>query len=335
MFDNNMVKTIKVGDIVAEPGTKAFGYLKVDETNGITTSLPIGIVNGAKDGPTISLTGCTQGSTYTGPEAAIRIWRETDPKELCGAIITVPVVNVPLFNAKAMRQNPIDGKIIERQAFPGNPDGTSSFVIAHKLFTEVILQSQYHIDFRGGDLDESETHFILYSVTGNKEVDDEQHAIAKICGQKLIFRTKWREARKSGLSGAALDRGVVSVIAMLCRGMGEYLESDIIANIEFATNVMKYLKMIPGEVTPVEDQLVFDQSGRITATHGGIWHPTIGWANLLEKGQVTGYVKDLKGDVLQEVVSPIDGVVHVLKPARMIHKGETLYSYQTLKKAWD
>jgi hypothetical protein len=46
-------------------------------------------------------------------------------------------------------------------------------------------------------------------------------------------------------------------------------------------------------------------------------------------------VKDLKGDVLQEVVSPIDGIVHVLKPARMVHKGETLYSYQTLKKAWD
>ncbi len=330
-----MSTIIQVGDIKAERGTKAFGYLKIDETNGMTISLPIGIVNGAKPGPILSLTGCTQGSTYTGPEAAIRIWRETDPKELCGAIITVPVVNVPLFNARVTRQNPIDNRIIERQCFPGNPEGTNSFVIAHKLFSEVILKSQYHIDFRGGDLDEVETHFILYQVTGNKEIDDEQNAIAKICGQKYLFRVNWNESRRSNLSGSAVANGVVSVIAMCCRGMGEYLESDITVNVEFATNVMKYLKMIPGEVKPVENQLVFDKPGRITAKHGGLWHPKIGWASLLKEGQVIGHVKDLKGDVLQEVISPVDGIVHVLKPARVVHKGETLYSYQTLKPAWD
>jgi uncharacterized protein len=325
---------IEVGEVKAQKGSKAFGYLKVEETNGEKISLPVGILNGAKKGPILSLTGCTQGSTYTGPEACARIWKNTDLNKLSGAIIMVPVVNVQLFNARIVRQNPWDGKIIERECFPGNPEGTISFRIADKLFKEVILKSSHHIDFRGGDLDECETHFILYTKIGTEKIDKELDAIAKICGMKYIYQVPWNDSRKSNLSGAALEKGVISVVLMGARGVGELPESDVTVNLEFVNNVMMYLKMIPGTVKPLPQQFIFDKAGRITAKLGGIWQPTIGWGETFKKGQVTGYVKDLKGDILQEVVSPVDGIVHVLKPYRVVRPGETLYSYQTLKEAW-
>lgn len=330
-----MLDPLQIGDIEVKPGEKVFEYLKVYEANGITTSLPVGIVYGKNPGPTICLTGCTQGSTYTGPEAATRIWNQVDPKKLNGVIITVPVVNVPLFYARVPRRSPVDNKIIERECFPGKPEGTLSEVIAYRLLNDIILKSDYHVDFRGGDLDEDETHFILYHITGNKEMDKKLDDIARISNMEYLFKVPLTEARKSNLGGAAVDKGVVSVVCMCARGLGMIIEEEIQKNIEFATNIMKYLKMIEGEVKPYPGkQYVFDKPGRMTAKYGGIWYPKIKWGEKVKRNQVTGYIKNLKGEILQEFVNPDDGVLHIIKPARVVHIGETVYAFQTLKEAW-
>src|SRR3990170_776404 len=215
-----------IGEIRAKKGEKAFGYLKVDDANATVINLPVGIVNGARPGPTMSFTGCSGGSTYPGIEAAIRLWRETDPRDLHGAIISVPVVNVPMFRAKVPRVNPIDNKNITQQCFPGRLDGTLSEAIAHVLFNKVILRSNYHIDFRGGDLDEIETESMTYMLIGNEKIDDELNAIAKISGQKWLQRSQYTESRKGSLMAQALLHGVVSFVAMMAKGMGEVPEED-------------------------------------------------------------------------------------------------------------
>jgi predicted deacylase len=330
-----MSSNIEIGNNVVKKGEKAFFYLEVDDSNSTTTKLPVGVINGEKPGPTMSFTGCSGGSTYPGVEAAIRLWRELDPKELSGNIISVPVVNVPMFRAKTPRASPIDNKRLNFVCFPGSLDGTISDAIAYVLFNEVILKSDYHIDFRGGDLDEIETESMTYMLIGNEKIDNELNNIAKISGQKWLQRSQYSERRKNSLIAQALLHGVVSIVAMMAKGMGEVPESDVIKDMEFAKKVMKYLKMIPGKVEPFPGkQFFFTGAGVVSVKNGGIWHPLVTRSDPIKKGQVTGYVKDLKGDILEEVISPIDGICHVLHPVRVLNKGDVVYSWRTIEEAW-
>jgi predicted deacylase len=326
---------IKIGNIKARKGERVFGYLKVDDAHATTTSLPVGILKGENPGPTLCFTGCTGGSTYPGVEACIRLWKETDPNSLNGTIISVPVVNVPLFRAKVPRENPIDHKNIAQNCFPGRLDGTLSEAIAYVLFNEIILKSDYHIDMRGGDLDEIETESMTYMLIGDDKIDDELNSIAKISGQKWLQRGEYSKKQKNSLMANALKNGVISFIAMIATGMGQYSEEDVMKDIEFARRVMKYLKMIPGKVEPYPGkQYIFTGSGAVNVKKGGLWHPLITRMAPIKIGQVTGYVKDLKGDIIEEVVSPIDGICHVLLPARVVFRGDAVYSFRTIEEAW-
>jgi predicted deacylase len=122
---------------------------------------------------------------------------------------------------------------------------------------------------------------------------------------------------------------------MMAKGGGGYPESDVLKDMEFARSVMKYLKMIPGTVKPYQGkQYFFTGSGAASTKHGGIWHPLITRTDPITKGQITGYIKDLKGDVLEEVLAPVDGIVHSLLPARVVFRGDHVYSWRTIKEAW-
>jgi predicted deacylase len=93
--------------------------------------------------------------------------------------------------------------------------------------------------------------------------------------------------------------------------------------------------MIPGELKPYPGkQWVFTGSGPVTAKHGGLWHPIVTRSDPIKKGQVTGYIKDLKGDVLEEVLAPVDGIVHALYPSRVVFRGELVYTWRTIEEAW-
>jgi predicted deacylase len=263
------------------------------------------------------------------------LWKETDPTNLNGTIISVPVVNVPLFRAKVPRENPIDNKRIDSNCFPGRLDGSLSEAIAYVLFNEIILKCDYHIDMRGGDLDEIETESMTYMLIGDDKIDAELNSIAKISGQKWLQRGVYSERRKNSLMANALKNGVISFVAMIATGMGQYSEEDVMKDMEIARRLMKYLKMIPGipETYPGK-QYLFTGSGAVNIKNGGLWHPLITRMEPIKKGQVTGYVKDLKGDIIEEVISPVDGICHVLHPARVVFRGEAVYSYRTIKEAW-
>jgi hypothetical protein len=87
-------RLIHVGDIEAKSGTKTFNYLPIRLPTEIRTSIPVGIINGSDSGPVLCVLAGHHGLEYAGIEAVMRTYRKVDPKELKGALITVPVVNL-------------------------------------------------------------------------------------------------------------------------------------------------------------------------------------------------------------------------------------------------
>lgn len=73
---------------------KSFSYLTIQDDDGGTVRLLVGIVAGAEPGPVLCITGGMYGTIYTGIDACIRIHNELNPKNLKGTVVTVPVVEM-------------------------------------------------------------------------------------------------------------------------------------------------------------------------------------------------------------------------------------------------
>ena len=128
---------LKIGNIETESGTKKHGYIKVNDLNGYVLHLPVMVINGTKDGPVLCVTAGIHAMEYTGIETVTRLYAHLDPKNLRGAVIAVPIVNIPGFQARSAYINPIDGLNMNR-IFPGDQEGSISYVMAAVLFREVV-----------------------------------------------------------------------------------------------------------------------------------------------------------------------------------------------------
>ena len=115
--------TIRVRDIVVDRGTKRRGFLKVGETGVGTIQIPVVVINGTEPGPTLCITGGVHAAEYPALTAVMQTSHQLEPVGLAGAVIAVPVVNPPMFQARAAFLSPIDGLNLNR-TFPGKPDGS-------------------------------------------------------------------------------------------------------------------------------------------------------------------------------------------------------------------
>jgi predicted deacylase len=121
-------------------------------------------------------------------------------------------------------------------------------------------------------------------------------------------------------------RGIPSVV---CEAgfMGTYREEEIGQHVRGVTNILKDLGTLPGEPELVQDQpaRVFEENFTVATKHGGTMHPKVFPSAAIAKGQVLAEIKNLEGDVVEELIAPADGVVRVLFPKRVVNSGSIVY----------
>jgi len=106
-----MSELFQVGALSAAPASKTQGYLEVP---GTPVKMPITLINGAKPGKTVVITGGTHGGEYPGVEASIRLANTLQPADVSGRIAIVHPVNMPAFHAKLQYVGPYDGLNLNR-----------------------------------------------------------------------------------------------------------------------------------------------------------------------------------------------------------------------------
>ena len=70
------------------------------------------------------------------------------PEEIQGRVIIVPMANYPAAKA-GLRTSPIDEQNLNR-IYPGDPDGTPSFMIAHYIESQLFSIADYGLDLHSG-----------------------------------------------------------------------------------------------------------------------------------------------------------------------------------------
>src|SRR5215831_12143514 len=88
---------LTAGPVTAPPGTKASGEIAVPAAHDEATTIPVTIVNGAKNGPVLALVAGNHGYEYAPILALQRLRAQIDPGRLAGTILMVHVANMPSF----------------------------------------------------------------------------------------------------------------------------------------------------------------------------------------------------------------------------------------------
>jgi len=322
--------SIPMAPFAIPKGTKQFIYYNIMNNDAARLEMPIGIVNGESDGPTLIVTGGLFATEYSGVEAASRMYRDYDPKDIAGRLIVIPVITMDAFRFRSPMFkltagiSPMDGKSLN-SVFPGNPNGSPTEVIAHYLFEELISKSDYHIDLRGGDLAESHVIHSIHPSNASDEINRVSREMAQACGFEYF---QARDVDPRSLVYETSQIGIPSIITQCGLGYKVQPNEDFInAHVLAVNNNMKYLNMIEGDLVlhenPREFTADFDQ---LRANTCGVFQGIADQGDLIRKDQLLGRITGLDGSILEELYSPIDGVVHELLVRRVVFQGDLLYN---------
>ena len=323
------------------PGEKAWGYINVINTLAAHFDMPVMVINGTGEGPTFAVTAGLYPLEYCGIEAASRLYRQIDPKLLRGRMLIVPVVNMPVLQfrtpmfALVQSLSPMDGKDITT-VFPGRLDGSVTEVLAYRLFNEVILKADYHVDLRGGEILESHlSHTIFLQDAG--EMNKTLRQMATIFGLKycLPSRRDISHTQPGTLCCEAVSHGIPSIISESGLGYNtQPSEAEVAGHLTGVLNLLKHFRMLSG-VPQVPDAQCYLQPDRIRvlAPVAGIFKHIYDQGDLIEAGQRIGTIEDLDGEILSEISAPCSAIVHEMMPRRLVNIGDRVYSLAVIGEA--
>ena len=315
---------VTVGTAAAAEGQRATGFIQVPAGVDAGENIPVIVVHGAKPGPKLALVAGSHGTEYASIIALEKLAQSIRPAALSGTLVIVPLVNLASFAQKVPHLNPVDGKSMNR-LFPGKPDGTQTERALWAIGREVVEPSDYLIDLHGGDLDENLRRYSYWPETGKQELDATSRGMVMAFGfDHIIIQRNQTPAAPGAMSISrfAEEHGKPTVIAEAGHAGTTYAE-DVDALVRGVENVMRYLKMLPGEVKPIEHPVWL---GPITTLHSdqdGIFYPLVVPEAYVQQGMTIGYTTDFFGNKLADVVTPVSGVVVYICSVPSMTKGGT------------
>jgi predicted deacylase len=324
-------KTFTVGTAKATRGQKTTGTIEVPAASDAALSIPVAVIHGAKAGPVLALVAGAHGTEYTSIIALEKLIGMLNPAEISGTVIIVPLINIPSFEQKVPHVNPIDKKSMNR-FYPGKMDGTQTERASFLITKQIVEQSDHLIDFHGGDIDESLRPYSYWSKTGNEKQDQMSREMVLAFGLDHIIissdRPKDPQASRY-LENTATTRGRAS-ITVEAGHAGTVETDDVNALVNGSLNVMHYLKMLPGTVTPIEHPIWIDKVVTLASEQTGIFYPLVKRGTYVEQGMKVGYVTDYVGNVIFEGRAPVAGIVLYVCAVPSMTKGATIANIGTV-----
>jgi len=314
-----------VGTATAARGQKATGVIEVPSGSDGALSIPVAVFHGAKPGPVLALVSGAHGTEYASIIALEKILTLINPSELSGTVIVVPLINIPSFEQKVPHVNPVDRKSMNR-FYPGKPDGTQTERASFLITKQVVEQADHLIDLHGGDTDESLRPYSYWTKTGNQKQDQISRDMVLAFGLDHIIistdRPKDPQASRY-LENTATTRGKPS-ITVEAGHAGTVDTDDVNALINGCFNVMRYLKMLPGEAKIVEHPVWIERVVTLTSDQTGMFYPLVKRGTYVEQGMKIGYVTDYLGTTIFEARAPATGVILYICSVPSMTKGATI-----------
>ena len=276
-------------------------------------SLPVRVIHGRDDGPTVWINAAIHGDEVVGVEVIRRVLAKLSAKSFRGTLLAVPIVNVLGFMA-GDRYLP-DRRDLNR-SFPGSARGSLAARIAHLMMTEVVAKCEVGIDLHTG----SDRRTNLPQIRADLD-DPKTVKLAEAFGAPVMYHAKLRDG---SLRSAARDRGAT---VLIYEG-GEAWRFDewaIDAGVDGVRRVLAALGMTdPPDSAPPPPSLVCRQSGWVRAPGTGILQIDVELGQRVEPGDRLGGLSDSFGKRLRLVRADRSGIVIGRTQAPLINRGDAL-----------
>ena len=198
----------------------------------------ISIKNGS--GKKILIIGGNHGDEFEGPCAIMRLAQNIEYKELKGQVILIPALSFEAVKSSS-RVNPFDNKNMNR-AFPGDPNGTPTEMMADFLERELIPSCDAVIDLHSGGKASFFEPCTLPTKSKNKKLFDANMELAERFGLSLVWVLGPNNDNRS-LNSAAERAGVAMIAAELGGGGGANPKITALAETGLI-NILHYLKIL-------------------------------------------------------------------------------------------
>lgn len=278
-------------------------------------SVPVEVVRGKQDGPTLFVSAAVHGDEINGVEIVKRLLHHRLLSRLYGTLIAVPIVNVFGFNTKS-RYLP-DRRDLNR-CFPGDENGSLASQLAHIFMEEVVKKSDFGIDLHTGAIHRSNLPQIRATLD-----DPMTLRLARAFGVPMVINSNVRD-------GSLREAAQACKIPTLLYEGGEALRFNaevIRAGVRGVLLVMQEIGMLsPMSVKHTQIETIFARSSVwVRAPHSGILvsHREVG--EKVTRQELLGIVTDPFGHHRFEVRAKYAGTIIGGTVLPLVNEGDALF----------
>jgi uncharacterized protein len=310
-------QSVVIGKKEITPGTEQTVELAVANLYTHThLTMPVHVVNGRRDGPTLFLTAAIHGDELNGVEIIKRLLKRTILKGLRGRILAVPIVNVFGFINQS-RYLP-DRRDLNR-SFPGRGTGSIAARLANLVAREIVSHADFGIDLHTGAVYRTNLPQVRADLA-----EPDARRMAEAFGAPIVIDANVREGSLRQYAG---QHGVPTLLYEC----GEALRLDelsINAGVRGIIRVLTELEMLP--VSSKRSNVVAPTYANTTtwvrAPMSGIINSRCRLGQRVKSQQVLARISDPFGEVETDVTAPAGGIVIARSTSPLTHEGDALFN---------
>jgi predicted deacylase len=318
------------------PGTKQRFLIHVGElATGSRLAIPVMVIAGKRSGPTVFIGAGQHGEEPAGMAAVAAVAQRLTVDEVKGTVIVVPVQNPPAWAFRS-RHFPMDapnpGDVAGMQS--GDPEGVMSSRVVSVLVDAIAAKAKFALDVHATHLDSINYPRTMVTITGAEpeDVQAQRLEMGRAIGYEIIHL--WKRAGHGGVDAILNRKGVATVAIEAGEGWRalEPFPSMLARGIH---NFLKYTGTIDGKPDLPALQVEITNRYEVAATRGGMSHLKVKPGDFVEKGQVLAEIRNMFGDVIEELRSPFNGIIVRCSLLPTVATGARVCNvYQTDRKEW-
>ncbi len=279
---------------------------------GSDVTLPVRVVHGREDGPSVWVNAAIHGDEVAGVEVVRQVMTALDPKTFRGTLVAVPIVNVLGFMT-GDRYLP-DRRDLNR-SFPGSPRGSRASRIAHLFMREIVAGCEVGIDLHTG----SDRRSNLPQVRADLD-DPRTRELAAAFGAPVMLHARIRDG---SLRHAAREQGA----KVLLYEAGEAWRMDewaIDAGVLGVRRVLAALGMTDPSAEEPAPSTACHRSGWVRARGTGMLHLDVDLGQRVSRDEKLGGLFDSFGKRVRLVHADRDGIVIGRTEAPVVNRGDAV-----------
>jgi predicted deacylase len=297
-----------------DPGDRCLNRIPLIElADGTPVALPVVVINGAGDGPTLFVGGGVHGDEIGATAIVQRVIQELDPGELAGRAVCVPVQNPLAFQVhhrlslQLVQKSPMDQFPGDPWLdFPGDPDGNGGQSIAHRLF-ELMSGADAVVDVHTPTTGGRYVPFIFVPPARVGEGAARSLELARAFRPDFILDATEGVYVEDGRPHVELARRGIPAFGFEVGEGGRAEEACTARGWRGIRNLMIHLGMLdgPGPTEPAPRTVT--SMTPVRARHGGLLTCGASLGAEMHAGEAIGTVASPWGETVDEIASPHAG----------------------------